>query len=984
MATLTKPKSMTRAHSSPLLDSQIPSPFPREQLEHFSRLELGETADLALTARHEPNGHQVAAAASEGEEGFSIRIEPPASSNIVTLKDVMPSIFYVQKSCLMTLNNLLSGPIGWHPILPDRRHSMPPSSSSAVTSTQELGSSSSALQTLVTNLRNHEANGEMVEARDTYSDSDLLGELKLRIEAFSSSLSLRDASLAKALVSLLTDLNWLSEIQADISDLPSQSLDVETSSILDAPPPVDVFDTLTRQLSDLQIERLSSQAALLAPGASPLVVVETALLWSRIDSELENVVALCRERTEVPPKFAHEYLPPQYDVADYDFEYPPDYDMEGRPSVDDTKSTSGLTQQTNSARHVDEKMWMDFEAVTMAIDRLYIVAPQLHNQRVELKSTKLAQMEKARREGQDASSSTEQTRRAKGKERDAREFENLLDLIGKASERTLKDQSVVLDGSMQSRFERARRRESAKVRPIVYVLLRCFLRDAFVEQLVRHSEAGRIHGQDAVLPKLKDPEALLTLPEFMREPLPASERIKDDNALLTLPEFVKEAVPQYIAQANGAERAPSKTTKVKKERSRSLSAPPLAWLRSSSSRLSLSSSSNSSSSKGKSKASESHGFDVVYVAENHENLHHTLAFLTVTGVKPGTDLQAEVLPPFLDNPKEGGDHLVVKAGPYSSLPLMLPAHVTPGPKEVRAQSKHYEVKLTNLPTTPSSDPNEPISTPLLDASQLQSIHPTSFLCAHSSKVDSYRDLPSEHWEELVEAWMCHSDQKLHDQRFWPSTGEALVGGSYILFEESAMNLNNLHLTQETRHNDNWQLTRCLCGAIIGRCQERESDEGTTTIFRVLKYAVRPVSLTADPVKVPLSAFIVEDMTEFVQAHASYRFVIQDEEEEKPRILIWLFKPRIRLAYTTPTSRAIPRSANILAAKVLFKLLKPSETPPDIKSLLDRYPGFPQAEYLSYPMPICRRLAGLLRESNTAYPEGLRMMTGLEVGWLQRR
>lgn len=25
--------------------------------------------------------------------------------------------------------------------------------------------------------------------------------------------------------------------------------------------------------------------------------------------------------------------------------------------------------------------------------------------------------------------------------------------------------------------------------------------------------------------------------------------------------------------------------------------------------------------------------------------------------------------------------------------------------------------------------------------------------------------------------------------------------------------------------------------------------------------------------------------EFVQAHASYRFVVQDEEEEKPRILV---------------------------------------------------------------------------------------------------
>jgi len=163
------------------------------------------------------------------------------------------------------------------------------------------------------------------------------------------------------------------------------------------------------------------------------------------------------------------------------------------------------------------------------------------------------------------------------------------------------------------------------------------------------------------------------------------------------------------------------------------------------------------------------------------------------------------------------------------------------------------------------------------------------------------------------------------------------------------------------------------------------DGGKTVIYRVFKYAVRLVSQAAESLQIPVSAFVVEDMTEFVQAHASYRFVIRDEEQEKPRILIWLFKPRMSLAYTTPTSRAIPKSASVLAAKVLYKLIvpPPTDSPSDIKSLLNRYPGFPQAEFLSYPMSVCRRLAGLLNQSNSAYPESMRIMTGLEVGWLQR-
>lgn len=123
--------------------------------------------------------------------------------------------------------------------------------------------------------------------------------------------------------------------------------------------------------------------------------------------------------------------------------------------------------------------------------------------------------------------------------------------------------------------------------------------------------------------------------------------------------------------------------------------------------------------------------------------------------------------------------------------------------------------------------------------------------------------------------------------------------------------------------------------------------------------------------------------EFVQAHATYRFVIFDEEDELPRILIWLFKPSLRLAYATPTPYALPKSGSIHAAKVLYKVMTPSEQAANLKIILDKYPGFPQAEYLHYPMPICRRMAGLLRESNNAYPGSMRLMTGLQVGWLER-
>lgn len=117
--------------------------------------------------------------------------------------------------------------------------------------------------------------------------------------------------------------------------------------------------------------------------------------------------------------------------------------------------------------------------------------------------------------------------------------------------------------------------------------------------------------------------------------------------------------------------------------------------------------------------------------------------------------------------------------------------------------------------------------------------------------------------------------------------------------------------------------------------------------------------------------------------------------------IWLFKPNMRLAYTTPAQYVIPKSGSIRAAKVLFKNLghtAATELPGyfyarlarctdlivlSFSRLLNKYPGFPQAEHLYYPREVCRRLGAVLKESNTAYPESMRTMTGLDVGWLQR-
>ncbi|EIW54928.1 uncharacterized protein TRAVEDRAFT_30892 [Trametes versicolor FP-101664 SS1] len=902
-------------------------------------------------------------------------------------------------------------------------------------------SSSSAattpLQTLVLNLRAQEAeNMTECAASDLSDEPALVHELETRISRLAAGqLPPHQGSLARCLVTLVAQFHRLAELhpkppRSKPSAVPrtaswsTSPADATHSSAAGNP-----LVTLQRQLSDLQLERDARGTEQAYSSFPPVQAVETALLWTRVDQEFERILDLCSDRP-LDAELDMDHMLPEYDEGEYEGAFGSDTELpvyeagEGYEHYAADKMKGDLARirsrepTSASSGGVSEKMRMDLEAVALAIDRLYLVAPQLHDQRVELKKTKQEQMERARLAGPSKKEVREaerermrdkvRSRLGKEREQDVGELEKMVELIGRASERRLVDQSVVLDGGMKARFEQARVRDHEK-------------REAFVTRLVRHSDAGRLHSQDAVLGRnrAKDPDAMLSLPEFIREGVPEGMQLKmqmeDPKALLTLPELLREPVPEHMVQPQPRPPPLSHKKSFKGMRSRSMSAPPLAWLLPSSPRSSspgtppelkeakeskrsrMSRLKRPGSSSGISTPHWQAGLDAHYVAEYHETLQHVLIFLNVQGMTPGANLEAEVVPTS-ESRIEERSRLLLKCGASTSPLLALPAPVSPGVKEVKVMGQFHEIKLAVTAPPPSPVDASPA---LLDATQLSFVAPTSFVCAscslpvvHGARLHEYRDLPSEHWAELVDAWMCHSDQRLHDHvqqhsrdGFWPREGQALVGGSYILFEESAIVHSNMWPTtdEDYKPEDGWHRTRCICGAIIGRCQERPSLPGVepSMVYRFAKYAVRPMSANSEPSRLPISAFIAEDMNEFVHAHATYRFVIFDEEEERPRILVWLFKPSMRLSYTVPTQYVLPKTGSIRAAKVLYKILDTAAAYSDLPTLLQRYPGFPQAEHLYYPRGICRRIGASLKESNTAYPENMRTMTGLDVGWLQR-
>jgi hypothetical protein len=456
MAALTKTRPAQLDDNRITLSSSIPTPFSSTDRDYI--LHSSHTNGLHHAVTPSPIAQEHPPLAQESQVDGEVLLNAdrvvsslchlrPKSHMDPSTQDqhLMPSIARVQASVLSTLSNLLS-PFcpHQHPGIPDYAHPVltQPSSSRAVPSTPSSHSPTAALRSLVANLRHAESrNSEMIQVSSSDDDTSLLRELFGYADALTPSLHAQDARLVHALVSLLADLNRLSVlgVSPPSKDVPVWSHDASISNTGN-------LDSLARQLSEFQLQRhdQSDQEGSLPP----VIAVEKALLWVRIDETLETVLNLCHYREE--DRSRHSLSdPPQYDLLSHDGELPPNYDPDPELFGSDTKTVVNLSYRMS----IDEKMRLDLDEVTTAIDRLYRVAPQLHNQRVELKRSKLEELEIARA-AQAAPASL-------GKQKE-RELERIVDMIGRASERKMVQQTVIL-GDMDARNERMRQRDLKKV-----------------------------------------------------------------------------------------------------------------------------------------------------------------------------------------------------------------------------------------------------------------------------------------------------------------------------------------------------------------------------------------------------------------------------------------------------------------------------------------------------------------------------------------
>ena len=340
------------------------------------------------------------------------------------------------------------------------------------------------------------------------ADGVLLEELQARVEVEVTAVEVlppTDAELARTLASLLVCIERLAVISR--SDEPHDRPPRASRPASPVQPSSNVYEALEREAAAL------IQSGRDQPSMSPEAVVGAArqveqaerdLLWGRVDDLSERVKLLSRQSAEGVEALEQGPHPPENEYGElpsysYDGDaagqshLPPAYYGDGAVLADDKKgdassdvkpapprspslldpSAGTSTRTTARIRKVSsansEKMQRDLDSVSEAIERLYVVSPQLANQRVEPDRRKVRErqlvklgnaierLSQGRLEDQRAIAlpaevdeqdeqgvEGEERRRAQKVEREQRAMDRMLDQIDRTASRTLADQRVEL------------------------------------------------------------------------------------------------------------------------------------------------------------------------------------------------------------------------------------------------------------------------------------------------------------------------------------------------------------------------------------------------------------------------------------------------------------------------------------------------------------------------------------------------------------
>ncbi|TPX75861.1 nitrite reductase [Chytriomyces confervae] len=302
--------------------------------------------------------------------------------------------------------------------------------------------------------------------------------------------------------------------------------------------------------------------------------------------------------------------------------------------------------------------------------------------------------------------------------------------------------------------------------------------------------------------------------------------------------------------------------------------------------------------------------------------------------------------------------------PTMALLVPLPRNLTLSQQPTIALSHSPSKTIVSLSakTTPSTNESiHPTTTSFMDADALAHTRALHCHACHASLTPEYattlaaKDLPSEHWHELIDCWACHNEdyshlQKGHFGTVIPARQRVLlVAPTYLVVHESdllmdAIIVNPVEASLDTQthghqshplstwlliqtsniktqsETDLLRLLRVALGDALAWEGSGSSDStGSNAKYIAIKLykhsldtfilqhkPIQPASETPPPLKIlhrPYTAFLVHNLLEAANSHASYKFSLTTGNSQHPSMLLWLLN--WNLHYTVSSSDTAP-------------------------------------------------------------------------------
>ncbi|KAG0260976.1 hypothetical protein DFQ27_003254 [Actinomortierella ambigua] len=191
-------------------------------------------------------------------------------------------------------------------------------------------------------------------------------------------------------------------------------------------------------------------------------------------------------------------------------------------------------------------------------------------------------------------------------------------------------------------------------------------------------------------------------------------------------------------------------------------------------------------------------------------------------------------------------------------------------------------------------------------SQISPNHGTS---TSSKRIQRIVDLPSEHWQELVECWMCHDEEDIKELRegdLGAREGQVLVGTTYLLIHALDINQEAIQIHPDAKEVDwtrgikrRWRPLVCSCclhSVGEGWYHSRNEDSSDIELLQVKlhKYGVQYIGQDSKDPRRPWSIprqryvpYLLAEIFESMRHHASYRFILEDRLSGKDLMLLWV-------------------------------------------------------------------------------------------------